>query len=224
MMWYAPGTSGWGFALMTVGTVLSWALIIFGVIVVVRHLTAGATVGGRYGPLRTSCWPSGSPAGRSTSRSTTNAWMRCTAGPDPCSGPKLAGAGGTPTPSISTFSWRGCGRPATRLHQAAAISGGQRAAHTTNLGDLVLDMIAEVIHRRAQSRLEQQSAQYLRTDDRTQSDHRQDRPPVRAQCDRAGLARPVGAQHPALALDDRPPRRAPQRRPSPPAAGDRRRR
>ena len=42
MMWYAPGTSGWGFALMTVGTVLSWALIIFGVIVVVRHLTAGS--------------------------------------------------------------------------------------------------------------------------------------------------------------------------------------
>jgi putative membrane protein len=41
MLWYAPGTSGWGFALMTVGTVLSWALIIFGVIVVVRHLTAG---------------------------------------------------------------------------------------------------------------------------------------------------------------------------------------
>ena len=40
MMWYAPGTSGWGFALMTVGTVLSWALIIFGVIVIVRHPTA----------------------------------------------------------------------------------------------------------------------------------------------------------------------------------------
>jgi len=41
MMWYGPGMGGWGFVLMTVGTVLSWALIIFGVIVVVRYLTAG---------------------------------------------------------------------------------------------------------------------------------------------------------------------------------------
>jgi putative membrane protein len=40
MMWYGPGMSGWGFVLMTVGTVLSWVLIIFGVIVVVRYLTA----------------------------------------------------------------------------------------------------------------------------------------------------------------------------------------
>ena len=35
------GTSGWGFVLVTAGTVLSWALIIFGVMVVVRYLTGG---------------------------------------------------------------------------------------------------------------------------------------------------------------------------------------
>jgi hypothetical protein len=131
---------------MTVGTVLSWVLIIFGVIVVVRYLTAG-------GDRRREVWPTPDELlaerfarGRSTSRSTTNAWMRCTAGPDPCSGPEL-------------------GR---RWRDADAFD---------------LDVLI-----------------------------------------RALLARPVGAQHPALALDDRPPRRAPQRRPSPPAAGDRRRR
>jgi putative membrane protein len=37
MMWsYGPGMSGWGFALMTIGMVLFWALIIFGLIAVAR--------------------------------------------------------------------------------------------------------------------------------------------------------------------------------------------
>lgn len=42
MWWYGPGTSGWGFALMAVGQALFWALIILGVIAIVRYLrTAG---------------------------------------------------------------------------------------------------------------------------------------------------------------------------------------
>ena len=42
MWWYGPGMHGWGFALMAVGTVLFWALIILGVIAVARYLlTAG---------------------------------------------------------------------------------------------------------------------------------------------------------------------------------------
>jgi putative membrane protein len=42
MWWYGPGLGGWGFALMTVGQVLFWALIILGLIAIVRYLrTAG---------------------------------------------------------------------------------------------------------------------------------------------------------------------------------------
>jgi putative membrane protein len=41
MWWYGPGMGGWGFALMTVGTVLFWALIILGLIAVARYLLAG---------------------------------------------------------------------------------------------------------------------------------------------------------------------------------------
>jgi putative membrane protein len=38
MWWYGPGMNGWGVALMTIGTVLFWALIIFGLIAVARIL------------------------------------------------------------------------------------------------------------------------------------------------------------------------------------------
>jgi putative membrane protein len=38
MWWYGPGTGGWGFALMSVGMVLFWALIILGLIAVARYL------------------------------------------------------------------------------------------------------------------------------------------------------------------------------------------
>ena len=41
MWWYGPGMSGWGFALMGVGTVLFWTLIVLGVIAVVRYLLSG---------------------------------------------------------------------------------------------------------------------------------------------------------------------------------------
>jgi putative membrane protein len=39
MMWqYGNGMGGWGFALMTVGNLLVWALIIVGVVALLRHL------------------------------------------------------------------------------------------------------------------------------------------------------------------------------------------
>ena len=38
MWWYGSGMSGWGYALMTLGMVLFWALVIFGVIALVRFL------------------------------------------------------------------------------------------------------------------------------------------------------------------------------------------
>jgi putative membrane protein len=41
MWWYGPGMSGWGFALMAVGTVLFWTLIVLGVIAVVRYPLSG---------------------------------------------------------------------------------------------------------------------------------------------------------------------------------------
>jgi putative membrane protein len=42
MMWqYGNGTGGWGFGLMTVGNLLVWALILVGVIALLRHLNRG---------------------------------------------------------------------------------------------------------------------------------------------------------------------------------------
>lgn len=41
MWWYGPGMSGWGYALMTIGTVPFWALIILAAVALVRYLRAG---------------------------------------------------------------------------------------------------------------------------------------------------------------------------------------
>jgi putative membrane protein len=42
MWWYGPGVGGWGMALMGIGMVLFWALIVLGLIALVRYLqTAG---------------------------------------------------------------------------------------------------------------------------------------------------------------------------------------
>ena len=49
MWWYGPGVGGWGMALMGIGMVLFWALIIFGLIAVVRYLQAA---GGRAPEVR----------------------------------------------------------------------------------------------------------------------------------------------------------------------------
>jgi putative membrane protein len=38
MWWYGPGMNGWGYGLMTVSMVLFWALVIFGVVALVRYL------------------------------------------------------------------------------------------------------------------------------------------------------------------------------------------
>ena len=42
MWWYGNGVSGWGMALMIIGTVLLWVVIILGVVALMRHLTAGS--------------------------------------------------------------------------------------------------------------------------------------------------------------------------------------
>jgi putative membrane protein len=47
MWWYGPEMSGWGFALMSVGTALFWILILLGVIAVVRYLLTGGDRSGR---------------------------------------------------------------------------------------------------------------------------------------------------------------------------------
>ena len=38
MFWYGNGMSGWGYVLMTVSMVLFWALVIAGVVALVRYL------------------------------------------------------------------------------------------------------------------------------------------------------------------------------------------
>lgn len=47
MMWFGDGVSGWGWALMAVGMVLFWGLIITGVVVLVRYLARSEQSGGR---------------------------------------------------------------------------------------------------------------------------------------------------------------------------------
>lgn len=42
MMWYGTGMNGWGIGLMVVGTILFWALVISGSVLLVRY-TASAT-------------------------------------------------------------------------------------------------------------------------------------------------------------------------------------
>jgi putative membrane protein len=41
MWWYGNGISGWGMALMMIGNVLFWAVIIVGAVVLIRYLTVG---------------------------------------------------------------------------------------------------------------------------------------------------------------------------------------
>jgi putative membrane protein len=48
MMWqYGNGVGGWGFGLMTVGNLLVWALIVVGVIALLRHLNRSGSAGPR---------------------------------------------------------------------------------------------------------------------------------------------------------------------------------
>ncbi|GAA3790893.1 SHOCT domain-containing protein [Amycolatopsis tucumanensis] len=50
MYWYGNGMSGWGVALMTVGNVLFWGLVIIGGIALFRVLQHGNGFGGRARP------------------------------------------------------------------------------------------------------------------------------------------------------------------------------
>jgi putative membrane protein len=53
MFWYGNGMSGWGYALMTVGLLLFWGLVILGVVALVRYLTRPARVTGPVEPRPT---------------------------------------------------------------------------------------------------------------------------------------------------------------------------
>ncbi|MFJ8819663.1 SHOCT domain-containing protein [Amycolatopsis thermoflava] len=50
MYWYGNGMSGWGVALMTLGNVVFWALVIIGGIALFRVLQRGNSSGGRDRP------------------------------------------------------------------------------------------------------------------------------------------------------------------------------
>lgn len=38
MWWYGPGMNGWGYGLMTISMVLFWALIVFGIVALIRYI------------------------------------------------------------------------------------------------------------------------------------------------------------------------------------------
>ena len=51
MWWYGPGMNGWGYGLMTVSMVLFWALIISGIVALIRYLgRAGQVTSARPTP------------------------------------------------------------------------------------------------------------------------------------------------------------------------------
>jgi putative membrane protein len=50
MMWFGDHMSGWGYALMGISTLLFWALVIGGVVVLVRYL-ARSEQAGAPGPV-----------------------------------------------------------------------------------------------------------------------------------------------------------------------------
>ena len=50
MNWYGNGMNGWGYGLMTISMLLFWALVITGVVVVVRYLS-------RHGGLTSNAQP-----------------------------------------------------------------------------------------------------------------------------------------------------------------------
>ena len=52
MFWYGNGMGGWGYALMTVGTILFWGLVIAGVILLVRYLARGPQAAENAAPER----------------------------------------------------------------------------------------------------------------------------------------------------------------------------
>jgi hypothetical protein len=81
MMWYGDGMGGWGFVLMAVSTVVFWGALIAGGIALFRYLnrTAANPEPATPGPLPSNCSPNGSPAVRSTTQSTGNAWTRSAA-------------------------------------------------------------------------------------------------------------------------------------------------
>ncbi len=41
MYWYGSGMSGWGYALMTIGLILFWGAVIFGIVALVRYAGRG---------------------------------------------------------------------------------------------------------------------------------------------------------------------------------------
>lgn len=54
MYWYGDGMSGWGYALMTVSQVLLWALIVVGIVALVRYIGRRTTSSGAGGASRPS--------------------------------------------------------------------------------------------------------------------------------------------------------------------------
>ena len=78
MFWSDHDMSGWGYTGMVIGMVLFWALIIVGIIALIRYTTGtthpSPTATTRH---RSRCWPAASPAGRSTKPNTANASRSC---------------------------------------------------------------------------------------------------------------------------------------------------
>jgi putative membrane protein len=76
MFWYGPGMTGWGYALMTISMVLFWALVIFGVVALVRFFTR-VDQSTTTRPTPEQLLADRFARGRSTSRSITIAWPCC---------------------------------------------------------------------------------------------------------------------------------------------------
>jgi putative membrane protein len=46
MFWYGSGMGGWGYAVVTIGMVVFWAAVIYGVVALIRHAGRSGTPSG----------------------------------------------------------------------------------------------------------------------------------------------------------------------------------
>ena len=80
MMYYGPGMSGWGMTFMIIGNLVLWGLLIFGAVLVARYVWPGQTASSSQAELSPQqTRHNGSPAARSTSRSTSISCRSCPA-------------------------------------------------------------------------------------------------------------------------------------------------
>ena len=101
MMYYGPGLSGSGMTFMIIGNLVLWVLLIFGAVLVARYVWPGSQLPPHRLSFRHSrSRHNGSPAARSTSRSTSISCRSCPAVRPKFPGSSVSAESVTSDPSV----------------------------------------------------------------------------------------------------------------------------